>query len=159
MKSIIQKDETCCAVCGCAYGLHKHHIYGGANRSISEKNGFVVHLCGRHHNLSNEGVHFNHELDLRFKRMCQAKFEETHTRSEFMRLIGKNYIWDDEPEQAEEQPKWYIVKFQDGDNAIICDSDPNAVQNCIAKTGKQAIEIITYNTIAEWQSEIRRMTI
>lgn len=44
--------------------------------------------------MSNEGVHFNRELDLKLKRECQEKFEETHSREEFMKIIGKNYLED-----------------------------------------------------------------
>jgi hypothetical protein len=51
-----------------------------------------VWLCGRHHNLSNEGVHFNRELDLRIKRTGQKTFEETHTRQEFRDIFGKSYL-------------------------------------------------------------------
>lgn len=91
-KSIMQKERRC-YVCGTTYDLHEHHIFFGiGNRKNSEKHGFKVHLCGRHHNMSNEGVHFNRELDLRLKRECQAKYEETHTREEFMGIIGKNYL-------------------------------------------------------------------
>jgi hypothetical protein len=45
--------------------------------------------------MSYDGVHFNRELDLRLKRACQAKYEETHSREEFIALIGKNYILND----------------------------------------------------------------
>lgn len=60
---------------------------------ISEKNGFKVWLCQEHHE-GTYGVHgkYGHELDLLLKQTCQKKFEETHTRSEFITLIGKNYI-------------------------------------------------------------------
>lgn len=76
--------------------LHKHHIFGGANRSISEREGFWVYLTPELHNMSNGGVHFNRYLDLKLKRECQAKYEETHTREEFMQLIGRNYLdWED----------------------------------------------------------------
>jgi DNA-directed RNA polymerase len=44
------------------------------------------------HNMSDQGIHFNHELDLYWKRKCQAKFEETHSREEFIRLVGRNYL-------------------------------------------------------------------
>ena len=44
------------------------------------------------HNGAPYGVHFNNDLDLRLKRECQEKFEETHTRQEFIKLIGKNYL-------------------------------------------------------------------
>ena len=91
-KSIMQTEKKC-YVCGTTCNLHEHHVFPGlANRKQSEKHGFKVYLCGRHHNLSDDGVHFNRELDLRLKRECQAKFEETHTRKEFMGIIGKNYL-------------------------------------------------------------------
>ena len=90
--SILQKDKKC-LVCGDKYGLHLHHVYGGhANRKISDKLGFVVWLCGKHHNLSNDGVHFNKDLDLMIKRACQREYEKTHSREEFMGHIGKNYL-------------------------------------------------------------------
>ena len=93
MESIIQ-DRKCCWVCGTTENLHKHHIYGGLkNRSISDRNGFTVYLCGRHHDLSQQGVHFNKVLDLNIKQVCQQEFEsQGHTREEFMKLIGRNYL-------------------------------------------------------------------
>lgn len=91
-KSIMQTEKRC-YVCGTTYNIHEHHIYYGmANRKQSEKHGFKVYLCGRHHNLSNEGVHFDHELDLRIKQDCQRLFEKTHSREEFINIIGKNYL-------------------------------------------------------------------
>ena len=93
-KSIMQTEKKC-YITGETRNLHKHHIfYGNANRQISEDNGFWVYLVGRLHNLSDEGVHGKNgrELDIRLKTECQAKFEETHTRAEFMALIGKNYL-------------------------------------------------------------------
>lgn len=92
MKSIISNKKTC-FVCGCGYDIHKHHIYyGTANRRLSEKYGCWVYLCGKHHNLSNEGVHFNKNLDTKLKRFCQEKWEEKRTREEFMRVFGRNYL-------------------------------------------------------------------
>lgn len=91
MKSILQDNKEC-YVTGVTRYLHKHHIYGGANRSISEKNGFYVYLTPHWHNMSDKGVHFNKELDLRLKTECQRKYEETHTRAEFMALTGRNYL-------------------------------------------------------------------
>lgn len=91
MDSILQ-DKKECYICKTTQGLHCHHIYFASNRKISEQNGFKVWLCGKHHNLSNEGVHFNRELDLYLKRTCQEKFEQTHSRSEFIDKIGRNYL-------------------------------------------------------------------
>jgi len=91
MKSILQNEKRC-YVTGAHAPLHKHHIYGGGNRLISEKNGFYVWLIPEWHNMSNHGVHFDHEFDLRLKKECQKRFEEKHTRDEFIALIGRNYL-------------------------------------------------------------------
>ena len=74
-------------------GLHEHHIfYGNSNRKKSEQHGLKVWLCGYHHNLSNMGVHFYKPLDIKLKRLAQEKYEETHTREDFMREFGRNYL-------------------------------------------------------------------
>ena len=91
MESIIQKEKRC-LICHTERGVHRHHIFFGPLRNISEKNGFVVWLCGFHHNMSREGVHFNKELDLEIKRLAQHEYERTHTRDDFMNLIGRNYL-------------------------------------------------------------------
>ena len=91
MKSIISNEKECW-FCGSTYNTHKHHIYFGANRKISEKNGFWLYLCANHHNMSPESVHHNREMDLTLKMFCQETFEKTHTRDEFRELIGKSYL-------------------------------------------------------------------
>lgn len=99
-KSYMQ-DEKECYLCRKIYDvatvnpLHLHHIFEGwGNRRISEqhKEYFTIWLCPIHHNLSDYGIHFNKDIDLEVKKDAQRKFEETHTREEFMALIGKNYL-------------------------------------------------------------------
>lgn len=91
-KSIMQTEKEC-YITGSTDNLHLHHIYPGtALRKISDKYGFTVWLRADWHNMADYGVHFNKELDLHLKQECQRKFEETHTRAEFMKLIGKNYL-------------------------------------------------------------------
>ena len=92
-KSILQTEKEC-FLTGSTVNLHKHHIYAGGRRKISEDNGFWVYLIGYYHNQSNEGVHGKngHALELKLKQMCQRKYEETHSREEFLALIGKNYL-------------------------------------------------------------------
>ena len=91
-KSIISNDYKC-IVCGTTYNLHKHHIfYGSANRKQSEKYGCWCFLCARHHNMSNEGVHFNKSLDIELKQRTQRKFIEVYPALDFLRVFGKNYI-------------------------------------------------------------------
>lgn len=98
MKSIMQENKECylCRkyfdICN-ERGLHKHHVYEGwGNRQRSEDTGCWIYLCGQHHNLSNYGIHFNKDVDMEVKQECQRKFEETHSREEFMDIFGKNYL-------------------------------------------------------------------
>lgn len=90
-KSILSNERKCYR-CGTTYNLHRHHIYYGPNRKNSEKYGCWVYLCGRHHNLSNEGVHSDRAYDLRLKAECQRAFEEIHSHEKFMEVFGKNWI-------------------------------------------------------------------
>jgi len=89
-KSIISNDKAC-FICGSPY-VHLHHIYAGYNRKHSDQYGCTVYLCPYHHNLSNAGVHFNRELDLKLKKLCQEKFEELYSKEDFIKIFGKNYL-------------------------------------------------------------------
>ena len=94
MKSIMQ-DRKECYITGRTDNLHKHHIfYGSGLRKISEQNGFHVWLTYDLHNGNNpEAVHNNPNTgyDLMLKVKCQEIFEQTHSRADFMRIIGRNY--------------------------------------------------------------------
>lgn len=82
-----------CFVCGTTHNIHTHEVYyGTANRKKSIANGFCVGLCGRHHNLSKEGVHFNKRLDNKLKRDYEVAYLRNHTEEEFIELIGKSYL-------------------------------------------------------------------
>lgn len=89
IKSIVQYEKEC-YVCKTTLGLHKHHIFGASNRKHSEKYGLTVFLCGAHHNLSNEGVHFNKSLDTHLKQLAQERFESVYN-TDFRKIFGKNY--------------------------------------------------------------------
>ena len=88
--SIMQKGKFC-YVCYKLYPLHKHHVYGGRNRGVSDDNGFWVWLCPDHHT-GDHGVHRLHHADLFLKRTCQSIYEKDHAREDFLELIGKNYL-------------------------------------------------------------------
>ena len=91
-KSIISNEKKC-LVCGKRTSINKHHIFAGnPNRQHSEHYGCWCYLCYEHHHGSVHGVHFNKELDLKIKQLAQKKFEETHSREEFIRIFGKNYL-------------------------------------------------------------------
>lgn len=91
-KSIVSNEREC-LVCKTTLNLHRHHVYPGtANRKLSEKYGCWVYLCARHHNMSNEGVHFNKALDLKLKKFTQQKFMEVYPNLDFCKIFGKNYL-------------------------------------------------------------------
>ena len=94
MNSILQSQKRC-YICGLYSPVEEHHIYfGTSNRKISEEQGFKVWLCAEHHR-GTIGVHgiYGHSLDLRLKQECEKKYlKEGHTATEFIYLIGKNYL-------------------------------------------------------------------
>ena len=99
MKSIMQDEKVCYLTKkqgdGSLYGsLDRHEIFFGNDKQTSIKNGFYIYLRHDHHIQDSpfKTPHNSRELDLKLKMECQAKYEETHSRSEFMKLIGKNYL-------------------------------------------------------------------
>lgn len=92
-KSILQTEKECYFT-GRTDNLHVHHIWGGtANRRISEDNGFWVWLTAEWHTGNTAvAVHFNKENSLVLKKACQIVYERSHSREEFMKLIGRNYL-------------------------------------------------------------------
>lgn len=101
--SILTGKAKYCYVTGRTEGLDKHHIYHGPGlRDISDKHGFWVYLWQPLHLAGMGGLHKfpNTGLDLELKQACQRRFEETGTREEFMAIIGKNYLDDEEERKA-----------------------------------------------------------
>ena len=92
MKSIIQQSNGC-FFCGSTGLLEEHHnFFGNPGRKISEKNGFKVRLCPYCHRIDGVSPHKNRNNDLMLKRLCQREFEKTHSREEFIKLVGRNYL-------------------------------------------------------------------
>lgn len=91
MHSIIQTEKKC-FMCHSTSVLHKHHIFGAANRKWSEEYGLWIWLCPPHHNMSDHGIHFNKPLDMQLKQIAQREFEDTYGHDEFMKIFGKNYL-------------------------------------------------------------------
>ena len=69
-----------------------HEVYYGKNRQISIKNGFCIGLCNYHHNMSDQSVHFNQEMNKELRRVYQEAFEKMFSHEEVMGLIGENYL-------------------------------------------------------------------
>ena len=101
MKSIIQSNIDNCFICkrhkDTIYsGLDRHHIFYGAYRKSSEKYALTVYIC--HDKCHLNGVHKNHELDLRLKQYTQRKAMKYYNWSidDFRKIFGKNYLDTDE---------------------------------------------------------------
>lgn len=91
-KSILQ-DEKVCYISRRTHFLEKHHIFGAANRSLSEKYGLWVWLNHHWHNEPPNGAHFNRQTMDYLHRKGQLAFEKVHgTREDFMRIFGRNYL-------------------------------------------------------------------
>lgn len=93
MTPSIMQTKRECLICGAMTGLHRHHIfYGTANRQKSEEYGCWCWLCAFHHNGGPESVHGNDRMNRQLKQRTQRKFEETHTREEFMEIFGRSWL-------------------------------------------------------------------
>jgi hypothetical protein len=98
MKSIIQKDNEHCFLCGMNSSLEPldcHHVYGGANRKKSEKYGLKVYL---HHSechiFGKNSVHGNAEVNKALKQKAQIRAMKVYgwTVDDFIKIFGKNYL-------------------------------------------------------------------
>lgn len=103
-KSILQSEKEC-FITRRTTDLHQHHIFAGhPRRAAADANGFWVYLVSELHNLSNYGVHFNKEFDTWLKKRCQAEFEKTHSREEFIAIMGMGFLDDNEYVPEEYDP-------------------------------------------------------
>lgn len=125
--SILQGKAKYCYVTGRTEGLDKHHIYHGSGwRDISDRHGFWVYLWQPLHLAGLGGLHKypNTGLDLKLKQDCQRRFEETriaqsaqptaeaaaNAREEFMAIIGKNYLENENPQANADNDGFYLLE-------------------------------------------------
>lgn len=95
MKSIIQSDRSRCYICGknsAFEPIDEHHVFGGANRKISEKFGLKVYL--HHWTCHLNGVHRDGDMTKKLKADVQAKAMQYYgwTVKDFIGIFGKNYL-------------------------------------------------------------------
>lgn len=89
--SVFTDDLEHCILCG-KPREHLHEIIYGKNRINSIKYNFVIPLCANHHT-GKDGIHFNKDLDLYYKRLCQIYFENNiGNRIEFIKTFGRSYL-------------------------------------------------------------------
>ena len=64
--------------------LDPHEVYGGSNRKRSIKHKFVKLLCRK--------CHDDEDIIKQLRIDTQKEYMKTHTKEEFIKLIGKSYI-------------------------------------------------------------------
>ena len=90
--SILRTEPGVCYICRRHTETALHHIYYGPLRKMSDENGFTAFLCPDCHQYAPHAVHRCRETDLRLKARCQAVYEKTHGRDDFIALVGRNYL-------------------------------------------------------------------
>ena len=92
MKSIIQKGEPRCFLCGRTVDLENHHVMAGtANRKLSEKYGLTVYLCHNCHT-GTDGAQYDRKKADSLKRLAQIAFEAKYSHEMWMEEFRKNYL-------------------------------------------------------------------
>ena len=90
--SVFTDDMDHCYFTGSA-PVERHHIFGGANRKISEKYGFVIPLRPDLHPNGAFAGDDAHRMDINLKQMAQKYFEDHHgSREDFRKIFGKSWL-------------------------------------------------------------------
>ena len=88
-ESIFNTESGKCFICGANTETARHEVFPGANRQVSKKYGFWYNTCPRCHDM----WHLKDPVIRReTQEMAQTLFERTHTREEFMQIIGRSYL-------------------------------------------------------------------
>lgn len=90
--SIFTDDMDSCMITGTS-PVERHHVFGGANRSRSEKYGFIAPLRPDLHPNGVRAGEAAKSLDMVLKTRCQRYYEEFHgTREDFIKEFGKSWL-------------------------------------------------------------------
>ena len=84
---------TECVVCGNPV-VDMHHIFPGtSNRAQSERYGYKIPLCRKHHTDHGVGIHFNRGMALAWQQKAQHHFERNYgTREDFIKTFGRSFL-------------------------------------------------------------------
>lgn len=88
--------ENYCFLCGRYGNTDRHHLIGGTgNRQLSEKyeKYLVVNLCRRCHIWAHEDPNVYKALHIYGEKTWIEK--QNSTVEEFIRVFGKNYLWEE----------------------------------------------------------------
>lgn len=98
--SIIYNDLTKCCECGLKTGdfdkrinqytyIEKNEVFEGSYRQISIRLGMIAPFCIFCHKKFHKDIMFN----LSYKVLFEKKYLKTHTKEEFIRNFGQDYIF------------------------------------------------------------------
>lgn len=90
LKSSVSKERKCW-FCGSDRFLEVHHAFSGCFRDKATEDGLFVLVCRECHSK----LHFSAEgraMSDKLRAEAQRKYEEGHSREEFMRRYGRNWI-------------------------------------------------------------------
>lgn len=75
-------------------GSHKHHVFGGANRKKSERDGLFIYLTPEMHNMSDRGIHYNQTFMDYAHYVGQVSWIEYYnkTKEDFIKEYGRSYL-------------------------------------------------------------------
>ena len=77
-----------CYLCKSPYNLHTHHMLHGSMKNKADQYNLTITLCVECHTLLHDhGFH-----DKEIQQLAQKRFEETHTREEFIKEFGKSFL-------------------------------------------------------------------
>ena len=87
--SIIYRDLTKCCNCGSKTGIEKNEVFEGSYRQTSIRYGMVCPFCETCHTQFHNDIMFN----LFYKVMFEKEFLKTHSKEEFIKIFGQDYIF------------------------------------------------------------------
>lgn len=106
-RSIFTEDLKSCYITGATEGVEVHHIFGAADKGMSEKYGFLLPLRSDWHRGEKYSIHEDRAFSIRMRMLCQDYYvnvlgkSEGEWRSEFrkwyteedMKMMTNNISW------------------------------------------------------------------
>ena len=87
--SIIYRDLTKCCNCGSKIAIEKNEVFSGSYRQKSIELGMVCPFCRDCHTQFHNDI----MLNLFYKVMFEKEFLKTHSKEEFIKIFGQDYIF------------------------------------------------------------------
>lgn len=73
--------------------IERHHVFGGFNRTRSEKYGYIAPIVDDMHPNGVKAPKEWQEIDESLKKQCQKHYEQNHgTREDFIKEFGRSYL-------------------------------------------------------------------